>query len=314
MDASLDGDSYEERRIGRLEDQAVPSSSGLLLNVNCPNHKEVLMQALVLAAGRGTRLRRRVPKPLVKVCGRTLLGHCLRNLADLGIREFVVVVGHKAERVRTFVSDHRAAFPKGKIVWVYNKAYMRGNGVSVLCAQKYLDGPFLLSMVDHLYDPAMLRGLLSRKGTLITVVDSDPRFVDPEEATKVLMHRGQILRIGKQLQRYNALDCGVFLCSKQIFPVLREAVTQGHDEWNHAKQRLARRHRAEVYDVRGGFWFDVDTPEEVRRAEQLLRQRLRDTVTLVLPAGLEKSRSIPSSEPQHKGLLSSDQPEISASG
>ena len=262
------------------------------------------MQALILAAGRGTRLRRRVPKPLVKVGDRTLLEHCLRNLADLGIREFVVVVGHQAERVRAFVSDHRAAFPKGKIVWVYNEAYARGNGVSVLCARKVLDGPFLLSMVDHLYDPVMLRGLVSRQGDLITVVDSDPQFVDPEEATKVLVRRGRILRIGKKLKRYNALDCGVFLCSKRIFPVLRDVVAQGYDEWNHAKQRFAQRHRAGIYDVRGGFWFDVDTPEEIRMAEQLLRQRPRDAVTSVLSAGSRNGRSVPSPEPQRKTLLS----------
>ena len=59
------------------------------------------MKAVVLAAGEGTRLRPLTedkPKGMVEIGGRTILTHCLEQLADLGADEFVLVVGYPEER------------------------------------------------------------------------------------------------------------------------------------------------------------------------------------------------------------------------
>lgn len=62
--------------------------------------------AIVLAAGRGTRMRSVLPKPLVPLRGKALLLHELDALAEAGVGRVVVVVGHGAEAVR-------AALPHG---------------------------------------------------------------------------------------------------------------------------------------------------------------------------------------------------------
>ena len=62
--------------------------------------------AVVLAAGRGTRMRSDLPKPLVPLRGRGLLLWELEALAEVGVGRVVVVVGHGAEEVR-------AALPAG---------------------------------------------------------------------------------------------------------------------------------------------------------------------------------------------------------
>ncbi|CAN5378130.1 bifunctional UDP-N-acetylglucosamine diphosphorylase/glucosamine-1-phosphate N-acetyltransferase GlmU [soil metagenome] len=56
--------------------------------------------AVVLAAGKGTRLRSATPKVLHKAAGRTLLGWVLHALADLHLDRTVVVVGHGGDDVR----------------------------------------------------------------------------------------------------------------------------------------------------------------------------------------------------------------------
>ncbi|MEX0625131.1 MAG: bifunctional UDP-N-acetylglucosamine diphosphorylase/glucosamine-1-phosphate N-acetyltransferase GlmU [Chloroflexota bacterium] len=55
--------------------------------------------AVVLAAGQGTRMRSRLPKVLHPLAGRPMLEHVLASLAEAGIEERVVVVGHDADQV-----------------------------------------------------------------------------------------------------------------------------------------------------------------------------------------------------------------------
>lgn len=67
--------------------------------------------AMILAAGRGTRLRPltdHTPKPLLQVAGRPLVDHHLRRLADLGIRRVVVNLHHLGEALRTHLGDGSA--------------------------------------------------------------------------------------------------------------------------------------------------------------------------------------------------------------
>ena len=82
-----------------------------------------ITHGMVLAAGLGTRLRRRAsdpPKALTRLGGRTLLDHALDRLEEAGVRHVVVNVHHKADEVeaalaartgsvRCSVSDERAA-------------------------------------------------------------------------------------------------------------------------------------------------------------------------------------------------------------
>jgi MurNAc alpha-1-phosphate uridylyltransferase len=66
------------------------------------------MKVLILAAGRGERLRpltERTPKPLVEVGGEPLLGRHLRHLAAAGFQEIVVNTSHLADQIHAFLGD-----------------------------------------------------------------------------------------------------------------------------------------------------------------------------------------------------------------
>jgi len=229
------------------------------------------MKAVILAAGEGKRLGLGIPKALVKVNDISLIERTIHLFITLGIKDLIIVVGYKAEEVKRFLTRSQIA-RDNKITWVENKEFHQGNGLSVLCVRDYVENYFLLSMVDHIYDPTPLSNFPQHLGDLVCVVDSKPKFADPEEATRVLIEAGTVKRIGKNLTSYNALDCGLFLCSRKIFPVLEEALEEGEDEWNEAKDRFAQQFGAEAFDLRGGSWLDVDTPEELSRAERLLRK------------------------------------------
>ncbi len=58
-----------------------------------------ITQAVVLAAGKGTRMKSDLPKVLHRICGKTLLDYVLDAVGETGIENCVVVVGHKADLV-----------------------------------------------------------------------------------------------------------------------------------------------------------------------------------------------------------------------
>src|SRR5437016_9324631 len=68
-------------------------------------------RAVVLAAGRGTRMRELtndVPKPMIEVRGKPVLQHIVQGLRDAGVRKFLIIVGYHAEAVRNFFGDGRS--------------------------------------------------------------------------------------------------------------------------------------------------------------------------------------------------------------
>src|SRR5439155_13944055 len=65
-------------------------------------------QAVVLAAGRGIRMREltvELPKPMIEVRGKAVLQHIVEGLRDAGIREFFIIVGYRADAGQNFFAD-----------------------------------------------------------------------------------------------------------------------------------------------------------------------------------------------------------------
>ena len=98
--------------------------------------------------------------------------------------------------------------------FVYNPCYEGGNGLSVLCAKDRVGERFVLSMVDHIFDPEALKGMLEvEEGKIVIAVASKPQLVDHHEATKVRIEKGKVVAIGKNiyLRCYRLWDIRVLL-------------------------------------------------------------------------------------------------------
>jgi len=227
----------------------------------------------------GKRLGLGIPKALARVAGAPLLSWALWTFKKLRIKKAFIVVGYKAHKIRSLFS-HRKNTHGLDVEFIYNPHYRNGNGLSVLRAEGYVGEKFLLSVVDHIFDPRSLRGLpYIDNGDLVIAVDSKPRLIDPREATKVRLVGRKIVAIGKEIWPYDAVDCGIFACTSAIFTAIAEAVDQGMEEWNDAKQILAERERVTSYDIKGSFWLDVDVSTDLKRARRLVR-RLLDIIPI----------------------------------
>jgi 1L-myo-inositol 1-phosphate cytidylyltransferase len=242
------------------------------------------MKCLILAAGHGSRLREvSESKPLTPVGGVPLIEHVIRGAATSGASEFLVVTGHRAERVEAFLADLAPRLGIA-IDWVRMADWDRPNGFSVLAGEWRMQEDYLLLMADHLFDPEIVRRLLAAPRQSIGLrlaVDRNVEnpFLDLDDATKVeLGAHGEIVRIGKTLQRYDAVDTGIFLATRSLADALRADIAAGGGgSLSEGVQRLADRGLAQTMDIGPAHWIDVDDLRGLERAETLVaRGEFRD--------------------------------------
>lgn len=111
-------------------------------------------KAVVLAAGRGTRMRELtadLPKPMIEVRGKPVLQHILEGLRDAGVRDFFIVVGYHADAVQNFFGDGSRY---NVAIQYATQTVQDGTGRVVDLARDFAgDSPFVLSYGDILLDP-----------------------------------------------------------------------------------------------------------------------------------------------------------------
>jgi glucose-1-phosphate thymidylyltransferase len=108
------------------------------------------MQAVVLAAGKGTRLRPLTddkPKVLVEVNGTPMVEDVFDNLIDAGATELVVVVGYKAEQIIDRYGDEYRDVP---ITYTHQREQL-GLAHAILQAEPHVDGDLMLMLGDNVF-------------------------------------------------------------------------------------------------------------------------------------------------------------------
>ncbi len=130
-------------------------------------------RAVVLAAGRGTRMRELTatfPKPMINVRGKPVLQHIIEGLRDAGSRKFLIIVGYHAEMVRNCFGN---GTDYGVHIEYATQTVQDGTGRVVDLAHNFTGAsPFILSYGDILIDPVnykRLRNLADDCEAIITV-------------------------------------------------------------------------------------------------------------------------------------------------
>ena len=234
------------------------------------------LKAVILAAGRGQRLREGSVdglKPLTPLLGQTLLERAILACRGAGVSECIVVVGYRQEKliphVEALANRHTLS-----LRIVKNPAWQAGNGTSALAASPYLDTPFLLMMCDHVVDPAILQCLQqaaqAAEACFLAVDRGKDRIFDLADATKVRLRGATITAIGKELETFDAIDTGCFFCRPSVFEALREAQDQGDASLTGGMRQLIARRQLQAVDIGTRFWSDIDTPESLAYTERML--------------------------------------------
>jgi UDP-N-acetylglucosamine diphosphorylase/glucosamine-1-phosphate N-acetyltransferase len=134
--------------------------------------------AIILAAGKGTRMESELPKVLHEVCGRPMLAYVLDACREAGCERMLVVIGYRADLVR-----EAFACAGGDVTWVEQRKQL-GTGHAVMVCRDYLrsmegavlvvagDGPLLRSAT--LGELLRVHGETGAACTLATSILPDP--------------------------------------------------------------------------------------------------------------------------------------------
>ncbi len=138
--------------------------------------------AIILAAGRSTRMRSKVPKPLHPVCGLPLTGHVMRACRNAGVHRIVLVIGHEAEAVRARLGED--------LEYAYQDAPL-GTGHAVLAAlplfRNWLGTIIVLAGDVPLLPATTLRRLIDRhRASQAAVTMLTARLDDPSGYGRVI--------------------------------------------------------------------------------------------------------------------------------
>ena len=107
------------------------------------------MQAVILAAGEGTRLRPltyETPKPLLKINGKCLMQYNIDQFPE-EIDELVIVVGYKGDQIKKYFGDN---YKGRKVTYVEQNDFL-GTGHALKMCENVLDKRFLVLMGDDIY-------------------------------------------------------------------------------------------------------------------------------------------------------------------
>ena len=240
------------------------------------------MDALIIAAGYGTRLRElSESKPLTPVGGVPLLELGVRQAAAAGVERVVVVTGHQAVEIEKFLPglSQRVGIP---LVSERVLHWSTPNGYSVMAGAAKISGDYLLMMADHIFEAGILdrlarQGTRSRGVTLAIDRRLDNPLIDPEDATWVKTDAdGRIEAIGKTIPEYDAVDCGAFLATPELAAAIQAAIADGKSgSLSDGMQRLADAGRAATMDIGDAWWIDVDDPRAHAIAEEALQARAK---------------------------------------
>src|SRR4030095_10154630 len=155
--------------------------------------------------------------------------------------------------------------------------WQKQNGVSVLAAANQMTSPFLLTMSDHLFDESIVDLLMreAEAARLTLAIDKMLYSIfDLTDAMKIRVQGDRLVAIGKDLQDYDAIDTGFFVCPRAFFDYLEKAKRNDDGSLADGVRLMGADDQVRGIDIGAAWWQDIDTPEMLARSETQLRSRL----------------------------------------
>lgn len=223
------------------------------------------MQVVILAAGRGKRLRPltdKTPKPLLKIAGRPILDLTLNQL-PLETEEILIVVDYLKEQIKEYLGEE---FKGRKITYVEQKKRLGTAHALSICKDYIRDEKVLVLNGDDLYSKKDIVSCLKHSlAMLVKRVDDTRRFGVVE-----IDGKGFLKNISEQTKAPfgGLVNMGVYVLDKRFFSYPMIRLHDGEFGLPQTISSMAKDHP--VKTVKAKFWHPIAYPEDIKKATDSL--------------------------------------------
>lgn len=231
-------------------------------------------RAVILAAGNGKRMGRLTanrPKAMLEVDGLTLIDRELDALAACGVGDVTIVVGYQQQRLRDHLGD--------RVRFVENARYQETNSLySLWLAREQVAQGAVIMNSDVLVSPALIAKLVYSPAEDAALVDTDSTLADEE--MKVKIWQGFAIDFSKELAPWDAdaENLGILKFGprggRRLAAHLDALIAKGEvNAWAPmAFKAVAREWPLRAIETDGLPWTEIDFPEDLDRARQMVTQ------------------------------------------
>jgi UDP-N-acetylglucosamine diphosphorylase / glucose-1-phosphate thymidylyltransferase / UDP-N-acetylgalactosamine diphosphorylase / glucosamine-1-phosphate N-acetyltransferase / galactosamine-1-phosphate N-acetyltransferase len=233
-------------------------------------------KAVLLAAGRGTRMRQltnELPKPMLQVRGKPVLLHIVEGLRAAGVDDFLVIVGYRADTVQGFFGDGSRFHSR---INYATQVVQDGTGRVVELARNFVGAsPFVLGYGDILVDPLNYKSIVNFADNLEAIV-SVKRNEDVSKGGAVFLNqRMELVDLREKPKPGEATspwyNAGLYTFRPSIFDFTTKLKPspRGEYELTDAIRDLAQSGKKVKALELKGEWADVRDPEILAKLNAL---------------------------------------------
>jgi bifunctional UDP-N-acetylglucosamine pyrophosphorylase/glucosamine-1-phosphate N-acetyltransferase len=231
----------------------------------------VLKQAVVLAAGKGTRmlsLTKNTPKPLIRVGGRPFIEYLFKNLEKAGFEKIFLVVEYLKEQVYEHFKNHDFSFE----IKIIEQGKALGTGHAVNIVKDYVKGDFAVINGDNIYSADDLKKIsFDDNYNYIFAIEHEK----PESFGVLVEEDGFLVDIEEKPEnpKSNLINAGLYKFTPKIFDALDkiERSPRGEYELTSAIGLLAAEKKVKI-SILNDYWIDLGRFEDFEKVEKFVRK------------------------------------------
>lgn len=234
------------------------------------------MKAFLLSAGDSTRMRpltANTPKPLLFVAGKPFLQHTIEVLKEQGIKEIVILIGWRMEKIKEYFGNGKKF---GVKISYIEQEERKGTAHATSFAKELKE--FISINGDVVLTKEMLKGLLNfykkNKGITMTLA----KVENPKDFGVVEVKNEKVIGISEKPEKpkSNLVNAGIYIFNQEIFSAIEKTPLsrRGEYEITDALNLLAKDEKVFAY-ITEEKWIDVGYPWQLLNANELLLKNLK---------------------------------------
>jgi len=239
------------------------------------------MKGYILAAGEGLRMRpltSNIPKPLLPVAGKPFLEHNIESLKEAGIRDLILLVGWRAQRIREHFGDGKNFGVK--IEYVEQKERL-GTAHAMGMIKDKIDSSFFCLYGDVVLTKGSVKGMVEHhkkvKGSVMALTTVE----DPKRYGNVIVDAGVVKDIIEKpdVPESNLVNAGAYILEPEIFEAIAETKKSPRGEYEITDSFKTLIRKSHLYThLLTGEWIDVARPWDLIEANRILMEDLKSKI------------------------------------